>query len=637
MNRSGILWKLRFPEQEISIAEEHGPVRTFKCLPVIFEKLRSGAVREGCYIEANFCMEKRMIIEVQRVKLEGFVTKWAPKYAFVHTPIVPQIRLQSNARVADIKFLHNPPNDLASTYLDPAECDFSLENGMAIRFSLLVNLKKTSNLRNSPYCDYKAAYVQKIDAIDLKAIKVEKMKDKSSSRRSSQSSQAVGDDTRLTSWLDRRMSSPRANSRSPGRRTPEGKTPEPKFLDEGMRRRGGSTPVKKHVKRDPSHSNKRKRPPQSTQSAPNGSNVVTPAKDAGTPEPDLKHVINRLQAKSRPQSAKASLEAPPNSSSRCLRCEEDDVKECTHKPPHSRSNKDSAKKSKAHLSLTLQDTDAIAECARLRQEVADLTRRLEKQKQNSHPNVQHYQRQYKTPSLHVSYDQAIENKHYDTIFAHSPSVSPSSSPLPDMFHDPEKFLPFLCDGGIPSSTRSDILMGASTHNYDHRVHHHYGTPFTQEVYFPEADEFFSESRSATSTPTWATNSEQLSARECLDYYEQGKEASPFEYLNHILEDDDMPPRRKSPREITQGLVPPVELDTAAHVHGERRPHPKQHIPRPLVNQDTNLNRADSSRWAPVVSDEDFRFNTPTKRTNHYKLPKSHRNKKSAKPVSSYRW
>jgi hypothetical protein len=600
MNRSGILWKLRFPEQEISIAEEHGPVRTFKCLPVIFEKLRSGAVREGCYIEANFCMEKRMIVEVQRVKLEGFVTKWAPKYAFVHTPIVPQIRLQSNARVADIKFLHNPPNDLASTYLDPAECDFSLENGMAIRFSLLVNLKKTSNLRNSPYCD-------------LKAIKVEKMKDKSSSRRSSQSSQAVGDtDTRLTSWLDRRMSSPRANSRSPGRRTPEGKTPEPKFLDEGMRRRGGSTPVKKHVKRDPSHSNKRKRPPQSTQSAP-----VTPAKDVGTPEPELKHVMNRLQPKSRPQSAKTSLEAPSKSSSRCLRCQEDDVKECTHKPPHSRSNKDSKEKSEAHLNLVLQDTKAIAECARLRQEVADLTRRLEKQQQNSHPNVQqsyNYQRHYKTPSLHVSYDQAIKNKHYDTIFAHSPSVSPSSSPLPDMFQDPEKFLPFL-NGGIPSSTRSDILMGASTHKYDHRAHHHYGTPFTQEVYFPEADEFFSESRSATSTPSWATNSEQLSARECLDYYE----------------------RRKSPREITQGLVPPVELETTAHVHGERRPHPKQHIPHPLVNQDPNLNKADSSRWAPVVSDEDFRFNTPTKRTNRYKLPKNHRKKKSNKPASPYRW
>merc|ERR1711953_1607303 len=168
-------------------------------------------------------------------------------------------------------------------------------------------------------------------------------------------------------------------------------------------------------------------------------------------------------------------------------------------------------------------------------------------------------------------------------------------------------------------------MGGSNHKFDHRAHH-YGTPFTHEVYFPEADEFFSESRSATSTPSWATNSEQLSARECLDYYEQFRQF----------------PRdasgRKSPREITQGLVPPVELDSAAHVHGERRSHPKQHIPHPLVNQDPNLNKADSSRWAPVVSDEDFRFNTPTKRTNRYKLPKSHRKKKhSNKPASPYRW
>jgi len=467
-----------------------------------------------------------------------------------------------------------------------------------------VNLKKTSNLRNSPYCD-------------LKAIKVEKTKENNSnSRRSSQSSQAVADtDTRLSSWLDRRMSSPRAVSRSPGRRTPEGKTPEPKFLDEGMRRRGGSTPVKKHVKRDPSHSNKRKRP---AQSAPKSSNVVTPAKDVGTPETELKHVMNRLQPKSRPQSAKTSLEGPSTPNSRCLRCQEDDVKECTHKPPHSRSNKEPKAKSEAHLNLALQDTNAIAECARLRQVVDDLRLQLATQQQNSHPNVQqsyNYQRHYKTPSLHVSYDQAIKNKHYDTIFAHSPSVSPSSSPVPDMFHDPEKFLPFLNSGGKPSSTRSDILMGASNHKFDPMAHH-YGTPYTQEVYFPEADDFFSESRSSTSTPSWATNSEQLSARECLDYYE----------------------RRKSPREMSEVLcVPPVELETPAHVHGERRPHPKQHIPHPLVNQDPNLNKADSSRWAPV-SDEDFRFNTPTKRSNRYKLPTSLRKKKhSKKPASPYRW
>merc|ERR550517_2048862 len=131
-------------------------------------------------------------------------------------------------------------------------------------------------------------------------------------------------------------------------------------------------------------------------------------------------------------------------------------------------------------------------------------------------------------------------------------------------------------------------MGGSNHKFDHRAHH-YGTPFTHEVYFPEADEFFSESRSATSTPSWATNSEQLSARECLDYYEpkdKEDDPRPFEYLNNILEDNEQPPRRKSPREMSEVLcVPPVELESA-HLHGERRPHPKQHIPHPLVNQDT---------------------------------------------------
>merc|ERR1711879_505353 len=237
------------------------------------------------------------------------------------------------------------------------------------------------------------------------------------------------------------------------------------------------------------------------------------------------------------------------------------------------------------LSLILQSKDA--ECERLRQVVDNLRLQLS-QKQNSPSNVQpsyNYKRQkYKqTPSLHVSYDQAIKNKHYDTIFAHSPSVSPSSSPVPDMFQDPEKFLPFLSSGGKPSSSRSDIMMADRSHAFD-----------------PDEGGYFESCSSSNSTPSWATNSEQLSARECLDYYE----------------------RRKSPREMSEVLcVPPVELETAAHVHGERRPHPKQHIPHPLVNQDPNLKKADSSRWAPV-SDEDFRFNTPTKRSNRYKLPTS---------------
>jgi len=426
---------------------------------------------------------------------------------------------------------------------------------------------------------------------------------KSLSRRgSSQSSQAVNDvDARLDSWFSRRMSSPRT-PRSSGRRTPESRTPEPKFLDEGFRKRGGSTPVKKHVKRDPA-SQKRKRPPQS---AP-----VTPAKDME--EPDLRQLINMKMphlSKSRPSSANSALENPPtkmqNLGNRCLRCVEDNIELCTHKPPttHSRNQKEpKGKVAEEELSLILQSKDA--ECERLRQVVDNLRLQLS-QKQNSPSNVQpsyNYKREYKqTPSLHVSYDQAIKNKHYDTIFAHSPSVSPSSSPVPDMFQDPEKFLPFLSSGGKPSSSRSDIMMADRSHGFDPMAHHHYGTPMTQHAFDPDEGGYFESCSSSNSTPSWTTNSEQLSARECMDYYE----------------------RRKSPREMSEVLyVPPLKLPPAT-LDGERsRTRPKSHLP--LVNQD--LNKADTSRWAPVGGEERPDFSYLKK--SRYSLPSRKQPKTSA--------
>jgi len=656
MNKMGILWKLRLPEQEISIAEESGPVRTFRCLPALFEKLRKEEVREGCFIEASFCMDKRMIVDVDSVKLTGYVTKWAPKYAFVHTNVLPQIKLMSNNRVAELKFMRNPPSSLSSTYLDPQECDFPLENNMAIRFALIANLKKTTHLRNAPYCDLKAFQVEKITGKDLKAIQVQKVQDKSISRRgSSQSSHAVNDpEARLDTWFNRRMSSPRfQRSPSNGRRTPETRTPEPsRFLDEGFRKRGGSTPVKKnkkHVKRDPSQ--KRKQPPQS---AP-----VTPAGDMDNPEPELRHLIGRLQSKSRPQSATTTLENPPKTLAmpRCLRCQEEGVDECKHKPPttHSRTQKEPKGKRAAgdELSLILQDKDA--ECARLRQVVDDLRLQLSQQQQNSPSNVQppslpsfNYSRSrsYKTPSLHdVSYDQAIKNKHYDTIFAHSPSVSPSSSPVPDVFQDPEKFLPFLATGGCPSSTRSDIMLDrvSGTHTSFDPMAHHYGTPLTTHTFDPD-ESFFDESRSSTTTPSWATNSDQLSARECMDYYEPSTTHGISKSFRSFLPSFDgiensafkENASRKSPREISEALyVPPLEL-TPAKIDGEPRARHHQQKNLPFVNQD--LNKADNSRWAPVTSNcPEMKFATPSKMRNY--LPSSSKtNMKQSKPVSSFqRW
>ena len=47
-----------------------------------------------------------MIVEVESDMLEGYVTKWAPKYAFAHASVLPQIKLLGNNCVAELKFMH---------------------------------------------------------------------------------------------------------------------------------------------------------------------------------------------------------------------------------------------------------------------------------------------------------------------------------------------------------------------------------------------------------------------------------------------------------------------------------------------------------------------------------------------------
>eukprot|EP00492_Amphilonche_elongata_P001108 TRINITY_DN166_c0_g1_i2.p1 TRINITY_DN166_c0_g1~~TRINITY_DN166_c0_g1_i2.p1 ORF type:complete len:454 (+),score=77.51 TRINITY_DN166_c0_g1_i2:60-1364(+) len=431
--------------------------------------------------------------------------------------------------------------------------------GMAIRFSLICNLKKTTGLRNEPYCDYCAFDAVKVtnqannvlrpitDLNNLKAIKVKKMNDRASRRGMSASSSEAVDcsEARLGGWLEKRMSSPRV-SRSPRCRTPE---PNGRMLDEGFRRRGGSAPLKKkkHFKRDPAQN--RKRPPP--QSAP-----VTPAKDIM--EPDcMKHSLSRLP-KSRPQSASRILENPPKS----LTADLETRSECIHKPPKGESSNANATETRSSASPSEQEQAQLeAQCAHLQQVVDDL--RLQLQQKTSQSNVQpsYQSRHHKTPSLHVSYDQAIKNKHYDTIFAHSPSVSPSSSPVPEMFQDPEKFLPYLSSGGKPSSTRSDVMIARERGFDSMSTYDNFGTPLTQCLDFNEPDEFFSESRSSTqSTPSWASH-EPHSAREHMDYYEPSSSVV-YTCIDHILQDND--DGRKSPREMSDvRYVPPLELPPQA--------------------------------------------------------------------------
>lgn len=610
MRKTGILWKMRLPEHEISIAEERGPVRTFKCLPELFEHMRNKEIREGCYIDCVFDIEKRVITSIEFILLEGFVTKWAPKYAFVHTPILPQVKLGRNNRVADCKFIHNPPTSLSSTYLNPRNCAFSLENNMEVRFSLCVNLKKTDSLRNPPYLDLKAVNVQKPTLTSV-----------TDSRRSSASSMATtataDNDSRIDSWLNRRMSSPRQNeSRSPrpvrsrtqqvstetrSRKSSEMKHPTPELkLDEGFRRRGGSTPVtKKEVKRDPSVSLRKPQPA----SAP-----VTPLKEMVS---NLPENYEELMNAFKPESAK-DFDTPPRRLGSCLRCLEDNVThvECTHRPPHSRKAEPSPQKD---LTLIIKDKDDENE--RLRQQVESLRLQLRDSQQqqiyspsNVQPGYHNWRAGHRNPMRHhapnVPYQHDLIN--FEHIFTQSPSVSPSSSPVPDQFLDPDKFIPYLTAGGQPSSTRSDILGTVSSNRYERsrqQHHHHYGTPFTHSLDFISDDDFINASKSATSPASWAGNSEQISSREYMDYYE----------------------RRRSPREMDVLSVPSLGRPPKK-TRGERRT-PNQHHSSNDKSISMNLN--DGKCMRSSIHSEDRAFTTPPKRHNYHHSSNAKNSKKQS--------
>jgi len=647
---------MRLPEHEISIAEERGPVRTFKCLPELFEHMRKNEIREGCYIDCVFDIEKRVITSIEFILLEGFVTKWAPKYAFVHTPILPQVKLGRNNRVADCKFIHNPPTSLSSTYLNPRNCDFSLENNMEVRFSLCVNLKKTDSLRNPPYLDLKAVNVQK------------PTHHTNDSRRSSASSMAttatIDTDSRIDSWLNRRMSSPRNDSRSPktvrsriqqvstearSRKSSDLKNPPADLkLDEGFRRRGGSAPVTKEVKRGPSLTLRKPEPASAPKERVDLKKkaVVTPLKEMVS---NLPENYEELMNAFKPASAK-DFDTPPRRLGPCLRCQQDNV-ECTHRPPHSRKAESPAQKD---LCLIIKDKDDENE--RLRQQVESLRLQLRDTQQqqiyNSPSNVQpgylNWRAGHRNAMRHhvpnVPYQHDLIN--FEHIFTPSPSVSPSSSPVPDQFLDPEKFIPYLTAGGQPSSTRSDILGAIPTNRYDRSLqnHQHYGTPFTHSLDFISDDDFLNASKSATSPASWANNSEQLSSREYLDYYEPERNDRVMDQLerdyflrehsemasmvDNLVEDDG---GRRSPRDMEVLGVPPLGRPPKK-IRGERRTPNQHHTSN--NEQNISLKRPDG-KWSPMHKD-DLAFTTPSKRQHyHHSSNVKHSKKQSNKSTNTH--
>jgi hypothetical protein len=213
----------------------------------------------------------------------------------------------------------------------------------------------------------------------------------------------------------------------------------------------------------------------------------------------------------------------------------------------------------------------------------------------------------------VSYQQDIIN--YEHIFTHSPTPSPSSSPVTSDFLDPDKFLPFFDSNGRPSSTHSDVMP--PEHRYEMR-HHHYGTPLTSAHLLstdPMDDMFLhglsssnsngsnesnTGSRSAGNTPL---RDQQLTVREFQEYVERRRPAG-----------NASPPMREM-SEVLSVLPMPI---------GER----------PRRNQSKAHHRY-NGRWGQVMG-EQHGMDSPPKRRPDYGHP-PHLNTTMKKKHNSYEW
>lgn len=470
IRKRGILWKKRVCEKEIALAEERG-VLTYSVKKQVFQQMAKQNIIEGSFIFIFVDTRSRTVREVEYVRMEGPLTKWSSRFAFIYAPIYPQIKLHKNKeRLQECKFLDNPPTSVSSIYLPLDSIDFELSDHQKISFALVVDLKKAPSARNY-HCQDLVAVNTKLAISDT----VE-----TNHPESTPSVTAEDDDNRLTDWLSRRMSSPR----KPQENKPEAKTPantRSKWKNSHFRKRGRSNPNSNKLdKRDPGNS-KYSGPSGETVSAP-----ATPLRDDNLSQAqDLPENYSDLMATFKsPHKPKTQIQ--PNN--RCLGFDPETI--CTHSPP--RKNVDTSPRSTPtppasdYPSTKHNEQVLLDENQQLRNELAALKLQLQggyspqnKPVQNQvnpaqslqpgpGPNFLTMGRPTGPPQRNVSYTlddsrnsprrQHPENPSldsytfsYENLFSQSPSVSRSASPENGLS------IPHFECGGKPSSARSDIL------------------------------------------------------------------------------------------------------------------------------------------------------------------------------------
>merc|ERR1719461_339476 len=178
MKRRGVLWKRRAGEKEISLVDERG-CRTYSASQSVLHGLRSQKITDGTFVEAK--VRRNVIEELKPIEFEGKVQKWAERYAFLSTPILPQIKLKGDKyrAVSECRIIDNPPQALSNVWFNPTSVPFPVHNDQTVYFSVCVTLKKIKRTRNPPYLDVHAIKIRvKDNGSETKSPKVERQKKK---------------------------------------------------------------------------------------------------------------------------------------------------------------------------------------------------------------------------------------------------------------------------------------------------------------------------------------------------------------------------------------------------------------------------------------------------------------------------
>lgn len=161
MKRTGVLWKRSVGEKELTLVDQRG-ARTYSAAASVLVNLKSNKIVDGTFVEVK--VRRNVIETLNPVVFEGKVKKFAKTYAFLSTPILPQVKLKGDCKraVADCNIVPNPPKALASIWFNPTSLHFPVTNEQLVSFSVCVTLRKIKRTRNPPYLDVHAIKIKPV-------------------------------------------------------------------------------------------------------------------------------------------------------------------------------------------------------------------------------------------------------------------------------------------------------------------------------------------------------------------------------------------------------------------------------------------------------------------------------------------